>query len=138
MRSSVIVRVTPLWFGTRVRLEKWAEVFADPPAEVPTAVGDTNMPFVRLVDPRPVINSGSIGCRTGLRAELGCCCATAKLSCGTRRSILMLPLSKSSATPATRAAGSGLRSISALRIAMPTPSPVLRPAMAVSSSRPDL
>jgi len=33
------------------RLEKWAEVFADLPAEVQTVVGGhTHMPFVRLVD----------------------------------------------------------------------------------------
>ena len=44
------------------RLEKWAEVFADLPAEVQTVVGGhTHMPFVRLVDRRLVINSGSIG-----------------------------------------------------------------------------
>jgi hypothetical protein len=44
------------------RLEKWAEVFADLPPEVQTVVGGhTQMPFVRLVDRRLVINSGSIG-----------------------------------------------------------------------------
>ncbi len=44
------------------RLEKWAEVFADLPAEVRTVVcGHTHMPFVRLVDRRLVINPGSIG-----------------------------------------------------------------------------
>jgi hypothetical protein len=44
------------------RLEKWAEVFADLPAEIQTVVGGhTHMQFVRLVDRRLVINSGSIG-----------------------------------------------------------------------------
>ena len=44
------------------RLEKWAEVFAELPADVQTMVGGhTHMPFVRLVDRRLVINSGSIG-----------------------------------------------------------------------------
>jgi putative phosphoesterase len=44
------------------RLERWAEVFADLPAEVATVVcGHTHMPFVRLVDRRLVINPGSIG-----------------------------------------------------------------------------
>jgi len=44
------------------RLERWAEVFADLPPEVTTVVcGHTHMPFVRWVDRRQVINSGSIG-----------------------------------------------------------------------------
>ena len=44
------------------RLERWAEVFADLPAEVATMVcGHTHMPFVRLVDRRLVVNPGSIG-----------------------------------------------------------------------------
>jgi putative phosphoesterase len=44
------------------RLERWAEVFADLPADVSTVVcGHTHMPFVRLVDRRLVINPGSIG-----------------------------------------------------------------------------
>jgi len=44
------------------RLERWAEVFVDLPAEVTTVVcGHTHMPFVRLVDRRLVINPGSIG-----------------------------------------------------------------------------
>jgi putative phosphoesterase len=44
------------------RLEKWAEVFAELPAEVRTAVcGHTHMPYVRLVDRRTVVNPGSIG-----------------------------------------------------------------------------
>ncbi len=44
------------------RLERWAEVFADLDDEVQTVVcGHTHMPFVRLVDRRLVVNSGSIG-----------------------------------------------------------------------------
>ncbi|WP_256107096.1 metallophosphoesterase [Streptomyces sp. ODS05-4] len=44
------------------RLERWAEVFADLPDEVRTVVcGHTHMPFVRLVDQRLVVNSGSVG-----------------------------------------------------------------------------
>ena len=44
------------------RLQRWAEVFADLPAQVRTVVcGHTHMPFVRLVDRRLVINPGSIG-----------------------------------------------------------------------------
>lgn len=44
------------------RTEKWAEVFAELPAEVRTVVcGHTHMPFTRLVDRRWVINPGSIG-----------------------------------------------------------------------------
>jgi predicted phosphodiesterase len=44
------------------RLERWAEVFADLPADQRTVVcGHTHMPFVRLVDRRLVVNSGSIG-----------------------------------------------------------------------------
>ncbi|WP_238176983.1 metallophosphoesterase [Kribbella sp. VKM Ac-2566] len=44
------------------RLSRWAEAFADVPDEVRTIVcGHTHMPFMRLVDRRLVINSGSIG-----------------------------------------------------------------------------
>ena len=44
------------------RLERWAEVFADLPAEVQTVVcGHTHMPFARLVDRRLVLNPGSVG-----------------------------------------------------------------------------
>ena len=44
------------------RLERWAEAFADLPDSVRTVVcGHTHMPFVRLVDRRLVVNSGSIG-----------------------------------------------------------------------------
>ena len=44
------------------RLERWAEAFADLPAEVATVVcGHTHMPFVRLVDRRLVVNPGSTG-----------------------------------------------------------------------------
>jgi len=44
------------------RLERWAEAFADLPAQVGTVVcGHTHMPFVRLVDRRLVVNPGSIG-----------------------------------------------------------------------------
>ncbi len=44
------------------RPARWAEVFADLPAEVHTVVcGHTHMEFVRLVDRRLVVNSGSIG-----------------------------------------------------------------------------
>ena len=44
------------------RLARWAEVFADLPAEVATVVcGHTHMPFVRLVDRRQVVNPGSVG-----------------------------------------------------------------------------
>jgi predicted phosphodiesterase len=44
------------------RMSRWAEAFADLPDEVQTVVcGHTHMPFVRLVDRRLVVNSGSIG-----------------------------------------------------------------------------
>lgn len=44
------------------RLDRWAEAFADLPADVQTVVcGHTHMPFTRLVDRRLVINPGSIG-----------------------------------------------------------------------------
>ncbi|MDN5853881.1 MAG: metallophosphatase family protein [Actinomycetia bacterium] len=44
------------------RLERWAEAFADLPDSVRTVVcGHTHMPFVRLVDRRLVVNSGSVG-----------------------------------------------------------------------------
>jgi predicted phosphodiesterase len=44
------------------RPARWAEVFADLPPTVRTVVcGHTHMPFVRLVDGRLVVNSGSIG-----------------------------------------------------------------------------
>ena len=44
------------------RLERWAEVLAELPPDVQTVVcGHTHMPFVRLVDRRLVVNSGSIG-----------------------------------------------------------------------------
>jgi predicted phosphodiesterase len=44
------------------RLERWAEAFADLPAEVATVVcGHTHMPFLRLVDRRLVVNPGSVG-----------------------------------------------------------------------------
>jgi predicted phosphodiesterase len=44
------------------RLERWAEAFADLPAEVRTVLcGHTHMPFARLVDRRWVVNPGSIG-----------------------------------------------------------------------------
>ncbi|GAB2647236.1 metallophosphoesterase family protein [Kribbella swartbergensis] len=44
------------------RLDRWAEAFADLPADVQTVVcGHTHMPFCRLVDRRLVINPGSIG-----------------------------------------------------------------------------
>ena len=44
------------------RLERWAEVFAALDDDVQTVVcGHTHMPFVRLVDRRLVVNSGSIG-----------------------------------------------------------------------------
>lgn len=44
------------------RLDRWAEAFAGLPDEVATVVcGHTHMPFIRLVDRRLVINSGSIG-----------------------------------------------------------------------------
>jgi predicted phosphodiesterase len=44
------------------RLQRWAEVFADLPAEVATVVcGHTHMPFLRLVDRRVVVNPGSVG-----------------------------------------------------------------------------
>ncbi len=44
------------------RLQRWAEAFADLPAEARTVVcGHTHMPFVRLVDRRLVVNPGSIG-----------------------------------------------------------------------------
>ncbi|MFJ4714970.1 metallophosphoesterase family protein [Streptomyces sp. NPDC088785] len=44
------------------RPERWAEVFADLPDDVTTVVcGHTHMPFLRLVDGRLVVNSGSVG-----------------------------------------------------------------------------
>ncbi|MEU2060973.1 metallophosphoesterase family protein [Streptomyces sp. NPDC013455] len=44
------------------RLDRWAEVFAELPDDVRTVVcGHTHMPFMRLVDERLVVNSGSIG-----------------------------------------------------------------------------
>ena len=44
------------------RLQRWAEVFADLPAQVRTVVcGHTHMPFARLVDRRLVVNPSSIG-----------------------------------------------------------------------------
>lgn len=48
------------------RIERWAEVYRDLPAEVRTVVcGHTHMPFVRLVDGRLVINPGSVGLTYG-------------------------------------------------------------------------
>ncbi|GAA2221757.1 metallophosphoesterase family protein [Streptomyces nogalater] len=44
------------------RLDRWAEIFAELPDDVRTMVcGHTHMPFMRLVDERLVVNSGSIG-----------------------------------------------------------------------------
>lgn len=44
------------------RLERWAAVFADLKEDVQTVVcGHTHMPFVRMVDRRIVVNSGSVG-----------------------------------------------------------------------------
>jgi predicted phosphodiesterase len=44
------------------RLERWAEVFADlAPTDRTVVCGHTHMPFVRFVDGRLVVNSGSIG-----------------------------------------------------------------------------
>jgi len=44
------------------RLQRWAEALAGVPEQVRTVVcGHTHMPFVRLVDRRLVVNSGSIG-----------------------------------------------------------------------------
>jgi predicted phosphodiesterase len=44
------------------RLDRWAEVFADLPAEVRTIVcGHTHMPFTRLAHTRQVVNPGSVG-----------------------------------------------------------------------------
>lgn len=44
------------------RPQRWAEAFADVPAEVGTVVcGHTHMPFTRLVDRRLVVNAGSVG-----------------------------------------------------------------------------
>jgi len=43
-------------------LQRWHDVFAELPLVVRTVVcGHTHMPFVRLVDRRLVVNSGSIG-----------------------------------------------------------------------------
>jgi putative phosphoesterase len=50
------------------RLSRWAEVLADVPEAVRMVVcGHTHMPFVRLVDRRWVVNSGSIGMPYGSR-----------------------------------------------------------------------
>jgi predicted phosphodiesterase len=44
------------------RLERWAEVLADVPAEVTTVVcGHTHMPFSRLAHGRQIVNAGSVG-----------------------------------------------------------------------------
>lgn len=44
------------------RLERWAEVLADLPADVTTIVcGHTHMPFTRLAHRRLVVNPGSVG-----------------------------------------------------------------------------
>lgn len=44
------------------RLQRWAEVLADLPAEVMTVVcGHTHMPFTRLANTRQIINPGSVG-----------------------------------------------------------------------------
>lgn len=44
------------------RMARWAEVFAELAPDVRTVVcGHTHMPFVRLVDRRLVVNSGSVG-----------------------------------------------------------------------------
>jgi predicted phosphodiesterase len=44
------------------RLERWAEVLADVPADVTTVVcGHTHMPFARLAHRKQIINPGSIG-----------------------------------------------------------------------------
>ncbi|MEH0969825.1 metallophosphoesterase family protein [Micromonospora sp. CPCC 205546] len=44
------------------RMERWAEVLADVPAEVGTVVcGHTHMPFTRLADRRLIVNPGSVG-----------------------------------------------------------------------------
>jgi predicted phosphodiesterase len=44
------------------RLDRWADVLADVPAEVTTiACGHTHMPFTRLAHRKQVINPGSIG-----------------------------------------------------------------------------
>ena len=51
------------------RIERWSEVFAELPRSVRTMVGGhTHMPFVRLVDRRLVVNSGSIGMPYGTGA----------------------------------------------------------------------
>lgn len=44
------------------RAERWADVLGDLPVDVRTVVcGHTHMPFVRLVDGRLLVNSGSVG-----------------------------------------------------------------------------
>jgi len=44
------------------RLERWADVLADVPAEVTTVVcGHTHMPFMRLAQRKQIINPGSVG-----------------------------------------------------------------------------
>jgi len=44
------------------RLQRWAEVLADVPAEVTTVVcGHTHMPFSRLAHGRQIVNAGSVG-----------------------------------------------------------------------------
>jgi putative phosphoesterase len=50
------------------RIERWAEAFAGLEDSVQTVVcGHTHMPFVRLVDRRLVVNSGSVGMPYGVR-----------------------------------------------------------------------
>lgn len=49
-------------------LERWAEVFADLPAEISTVVcGHTHMPFIRVAHSRLVVNAGSVGLPYGRR-----------------------------------------------------------------------
>ncbi|TAM70049.1 MAG: metallophosphoesterase [Microbacteriaceae bacterium] len=44
------------------RLERWADVLSDLPREVGTVVcGHTHMPFLRIVEGRLIVNSGSVG-----------------------------------------------------------------------------
>lgn len=44
------------------RLERWADVLGDLPADIRTVVcGHTHMPFIRLADGRLIVNPGSVG-----------------------------------------------------------------------------
>ena len=90
------------------RLEKWAEVFADLPAEVQTVVGGhTHMQFVRLVDRRLVINSGSIGMPYGRPGGAWAVLRNGQVELRHTKIDIDDAVEQSSATPATGPPGVG-------------------------------